>query len=98
MRISGFILVSGLALLLAGCSGRLSPGTEGTLNEGGAIAASAHFMKADSWHGSVAAGTKVRVVSDVSSDDGSRREITVLMLEGPYRNENAFVGYGGIVR
>jgi hypothetical protein len=92
------ILVSGLALFLAGCSGRLSPGTEGILNESGAIAASAHFMMADSWHGTVAAGTKVRVVKDVSSDDGSRREITVLVLEGPYRNENAFVNCGVIVR
>jgi hypothetical protein len=98
MRSCGFILVSGLVLFLAGCSGRLSPGTEGILNEDGAIAATANFMIAGSYSGQVAAGTKVRVVSDVSSDDGMRREIKILVLEGPYRNENAFVNCGVIVR
>jgi|SRR5271157_5071456 len=87
------ILLSLMAILLAGCSNsddHLKPGTEMMLSEAGANHLTVENMANGHSPSHVSKGTKVRVVREFGNDS-THRHIDIYILEGANKDENATV-------
>lgn len=84
------LLLSLMAILLAGCSNRPTPGTEMMLSESGALHLSSDNLVNGHNPPDVRKGTRVRIVRDLGKDILTPF-IEIYILEGANKDENATV-------
>jgi hypothetical protein len=87
-RLDILLLTIVLLLPMYGCSGRLSPGTEGMVNRP-TISHSPTFF-------TLTEGTKVRVVAD--QDDDPERIIRIMVLEGEHKGEAGEIPFSAFTK